>query len=107
MAALGRTLVRMAHRFAESFFRWTQAELDGERAATLARATRKLEAARERYAALSAQLAEDSSEALRRAWRAARDEAEHRRWALCVQREAVGLYDHRWVDRIYPPLPAA
>ena len=97
----------MAHRLAEASFRMVQVELDDERANTLGRVARRLEAARRRHAELSARLAVDGSEELRLAHRAAREEAEHWRWTLCVQREAIGLYDHRWVDRVYPALPAA
>ena len=39
--------------------------------------------------------------------RRAHAEAAELRWVLCIQREAIGLYDHRWVDAVYPPLRAA
>jgi len=38
-------------------------------------------------------------------YRAARlDFQEAKSW-LCLQREAIGLHEHRWVDRLYPDPP--
>ena len=36
--------------------------------------------------------------------RRAHAEAERWRWVLCVQREAIGLCDHRWIDAVYPAI---
>lgn len=95
----------VAHDRAESAFAAVQVEIDEERAATLGRVSRTLEAARRRHQELAQQLRSRGGDAaLVAAHREARDEAEHWRWVLCVQREAIGLYDHRWVDRVYPPL---
>jgi len=84
-----------------------RAELDEERASVLGRVSRSLEQARQRCVALAAQLDEAPSPdpAALADHRRAHADATHLRWVLCVQREAIGLYDHRWVDAAYPPLP--
>jgi len=79
------------------------AELNEERAATLGRADRRISAARKRGLQALAQL--DAGHDVLAAYRAARAEMDHWRWVLTVQREALGLCDHRWVDVLYPPLP--
>ena len=83
------------------------AELNEERAATLGRADRRISDARER--GLEALTRLDAGHGERHevlsAYRSARSEMDHWRWVLTVQREALGLYDHRWVDSLYPPLP--
>ncbi|MET0147432.1 MAG: hypothetical protein ABW328_22010 [Ilumatobacteraceae bacterium] len=89
----------MAHQFSEAAHRAVVAELDNERAATLGRTADRLERARRDLQRLLADPAVD-----RRVVRDAFDRVEERRWLLCVQREAIGLYDHSWVDRVYPPL---
>jgi hypothetical protein len=80
--------------------------LDAERAATLGRIARRLERARARSEALAAAVDRDdhANPALLEEHRRAHTGAEHWRWMLCVQREANGLYDHRWVEVIYPAL---
>jgi hypothetical protein len=81
-------------------------ELDAERAAALGRIARRLERARARSEALAAAVdrGDPPDSAVLEEHRRARAEAEHWRWMLCVQREANGLNDHRWVDVIYPAL---
>jgi hypothetical protein len=94
----------------ESGFAAVQEELNGERAAALGRTGRRLEAALARCAHLGTELEAEhppnSRQTLTDEYRAARDDSERWRWKLCVQREAIGLNDHAWVDRIYP-IPAA
>ncbi len=85
-------------------FEW---ELNRERAATLGRAAHRLEKQLRLCQRLLHRLdAEDdpAPEALE-AYRSARDECERLRWTLCVQREVVGLIDHRPVHRTYPLPP--
>jgi hypothetical protein len=91
----------------ETSFAAVQTELNGERAAALGRTARRLEAALARCAHLGTELEAEHPPKSRRAltdeYRQARDDSEQWRWKLCVQREAIGLNDHAWVDRIYPP----
>lgn len=96
----------MSQARSERFHSQVLVEIDAERAAALGRITRRLEGARARSEALAAAVerGDHTDEALVDEHRRAHAEAEHWRWALCVQREANGLYDHRWVDVIYPPL---
>jgi hypothetical protein len=93
----------------ETLFADLDAELNRERAAALGRAARKLEAQLQRCSVLLRRLeappAGDTS-ALIGEYREARGESERLRWNFHVQREALRLYDHRWVDRIYPRPPA-
>jgi hypothetical protein len=93
----------------ETLFADLDAELNRERAAALGRAARKLEAQLRRCSELQGRIetmpAGDTS-ALTRQYREAREESERLRWNFHVQREALRLYDHRWVDRIYPRPPA-
>ena len=89
-------------RFAEEI----EAELNRERAGALGRAGAKVEehiAECGRFAELL-ENGDRSSDWLDR-YRSARHAAEQAREALCIQREAMGLYDHAWVDRIFalPP----
>src|SRR5829696_2855038 len=82
------------------------AELDEERAAVLRRVTRKVERARAWVVELAASLDASGGEhaELLAEHRRAHAEAAELRWILCIQREAIGIYDHRWVDAVYPPL---
>ena len=91
---------------AERYHAAVLAELDDERAAVLGRVTRKLERARARAEDLDARSAASgtSDAAAVEERRRAHAEAAELRWVLCIQREAIGLYDHRWVDAVYPPL---
>jgi hypothetical protein len=90
----------------ERFHSQVMVEIDGERAAALGRIADRLERSRARCEALAAAIgwAEHADSALREEHRRAHAEAEHWRWMLCVQREANGLNDHRWVDEVYPVL---
>lgn len=86
-----------------------EAELAAERHEALRRTGRKVDEALDRCRARQVELDRASGPVERRdalvRYRRARDELEHARWKLCVQREAMGLTDHRWVHRTYP-LPA-
>jgi hypothetical protein len=94
------------HEIAERNFAAVEAEINEERAAALGRAGRKVQVQFERCQQLIAQLdaPEDLPDRhdLLAEYREARDEFEQRRWQLCVHREAIGLNDHRWIDRVYP-----
>ena len=83
-----------------------EAELTEERASALGRAGRKLEEQFDRCRHLAGLIDSDAhdmgSDQLLTEYRRAVEEFEHYRWRLCVQREALGLYDHRWVDRVFP-----
>jgi hypothetical protein len=94
---------------AEHSFLAVEAELRQERAAAMGRAGRRLEEQFERCRELGHQIEAagsrlESDELVAR-YRLAREVYDECRWRLCVQREALGLYDHRWVDRVYPRLP--
>ena len=96
----------MSVEHAERYHNAVRAELDEERAAVLGRVARRLEQARARCEALGARLdaAATPDPELLAEHRLAHAEADRWRWVLCVQREAIGLFDHRWVDAVYPPL---
>ena len=93
----------------ETYFAAVQDELNEERAAALGRTGRRIEAALARCVRLAAELeAEHCAErrqALTDEYRAACDDCQRWRWTLCVQREALGLNEHSWVDRVYPTPP--
>ena len=96
----------MKHEIAARNFAAVEAEINEERAAALGRAGRKVQVQFERCRGLLAQL-DASDEPVDRhellaEYREARDEFELRRWQLTVHREAIGLNDHRWIERIYP-----
>ncbi len=92
---------------AERAYAAVQQELDNERAAVLGRTGRRLEELLTRCAALGRQLDATTDEATRTTllaeYRSARASSEEWRWRLHVQREALGLTDHRPVDRVLPP----
>ena len=92
---------------AERAFAAVQQELDVERAAVLGRTGRRLEEAIAACVALGRRLDATTDECARTAllaeYESARADSEEWRWRLCVQREAIGLTEHRWVDRVYPP----
>lgn len=99
----------MRHQFVERSFAAVEAEINEERAAALGRAGRRVQAEFDRCRQLSARI-DDAGEPGERSrlldeYRAAHAAFEHRRWQLHVHREAIGLNDHRWVDRVYP-MPA-
>jgi hypothetical protein len=100
-------MTAMGHQRSERFHSTVEGALNEERAAVLGRVARRLEAARSRCTELAVAIdgAPEPDPELIAAHRAAHTEAEHWRWVLCVQREAIGLYDHRWVDLTYPTLP--
>jgi hypothetical protein len=103
---VGSTVLDMSQEKSERFHSQVLVELDAERAAALGRIARRLERARARSEALAAAIdrGDHADAALLEEHRRARAEAEHLRWMLCVQREANGLSDHRWVDVTYPAL---
>jgi hypothetical protein len=83
-------------------------ELVKERASALRRAGESLEAALEKLSALKAKI--DGGEVPSRAeaiaeYRELYAEAEKQRWYMVIQREAMGLKQHRELDELYP-LPA-
>ena len=94
---------------ADRFFTEFENELKRERAAALGRAGRKVEDRRADCLKIGERLdaADGTAQAdnIRRAYRAAYAAYADAHWAFCVQRETIGLFDHTWVDRIYPPPP--
>jgi hypothetical protein len=97
------------HQFVERSFAAVEAEINEERAAALGRSGRRVQLEFERCRQLGVQIdrADEPGERQRLIdeYRAARAAFEHRRWQLHVHREAIGLNDHRWVDRVFP-MPA-
>jgi hypothetical protein len=96
----------MHRQHSEQAFEAVQTELARERAEALARAGHKVQAEFDRCHRLLMQLDRPAPGADREAllveYRGARAAFEHRRWQLHVHREAIGLNDHRWVDRVFP-----
>jgi len=89
-------------------FERLQKEIAGEKAAALGRAGERLEAALQR-AALARAL-DDAGDAVSRErlgqeYDAACRQAEQARLMLLIQREAVGLRQHRVVDQQFPAPP--
>lgn len=87
-------------------------ELFREAASALARSGERLEEAlaflRESEMSLQASLAEGTASDIsgaRETYRKAWQRAERARYAYIVQREALGLRTHRFVDRFYPMPP--
>jgi|SRR5215218_2315194 len=99
-------LTAMATQRSERYHEIVLAEINAEKAAVLGRIARRLERARNRSEELGAAIdrAVRLDPGVLDEHRRAHAEAEHWRWMLCVQREANGLYDHRWVDVMYPAL---
>ena len=88
------------------FVEEAEAELNRERAAALGRAGAKVEACLAECRRLGERLSSgERSARVLEAYRSARAAAEDARWALCVQREAIGLVEHHWVERLYPLPP--
>ena len=90
-------------------FRRLEKEIAGEKAAALGRAGERLEAALQRAAAVGRAL-DTAAEAVTRErlaaeYEAACREAEQARLSLLIQREAVGLRQHRVVDQQFPAPP--
>ena len=85
------------------------AELSQERAAALGRAGERLEAALSRAAELSRRLDAtanlEEQERLLGEYESARLRALHARLALLIQREALGLRQHKIVDQKFPEPP--
>ena len=85
-----------------------QREILAEKAATLGRAGQRLEAALAAAAKLHRALAAATGEARARLaaeYEAARKTAAEARRMLLIQREAIGLRNHRVVDQRYPEPP--
>jgi hypothetical protein len=95
------------HELAERSFAVVQSEVDQERASALGRAGRKVQEQFDRCQQLIGRIdANDGPiDELLAEYREARQAFEQRRWQLYVHREAIGLNDHRWVDRVFP-MPA-
>lgn len=84
-------------------------ELQEERAAALARISRRLERLLDQLNAMREQIAHGREEDRARgvaAYRELHQEAVKYRWYLEVQREAVGLRQHQRLDEFYPIPPA-
>ena len=90
--------------------RRVEEEIRAEKAAALGRAGERLEAALAALQDVARLLADTSDDTrwaeLRAAYRSARDRARTARLHLLIQREAVGLRNHRVVDQQFPePAP--
>ena len=89
--------------------RRTEEEIRAEKAATLGRAGERLEAALAAAAeirrALEAATEPPALERLTAEYEAARQRALDVRRVLIIQREAIGLRDHRVVDQRFPEPP--
>lgn len=87
----------------------TEKEILAEKAATLGRAGERLEAAlreaAELYAALDRAPEGPARERARASYREARLRALEARRTLIIQREAIGLRNHRLVDQQFPEPP--
>lgn len=98
----------MSGRTGESLRR-TEAEIAAEKAATLGRAGERLEQAlREARTALARLDAADGADDRRPRladYERARERAARERLILIIQREAVGLRQHRVVDQQFPEPP--
>ena len=84
-------------------------ELQEERAAALARISRRLERLIEQLQATREQIAHGRDEDRERdlaAYRELHKQALTYRWYLEVQREAIGLRQHQRIDEFYPIPPA-
>lgn len=97
----------MSHR--EEALRRTEKEILAEKAATLGRAGERLEAAlrlaAELHAALEQAPGGPAREGARASYRQARARALDARRTLIIQREAIGLRNHRLVDQQFPEPP--
>jgi hypothetical protein len=100
------------HQHSERAFNAVQAEIDAERAAALGRAGRRVEAAYVRCQALLADVdvgadvgGDGSAGGAIDEYRAARAEFDHAMYAYLVQREAIGLLDHRTIRHAFPRPP--
>jgi hypothetical protein len=83
-------------------------EIAGEKAAALGRAGERLEAALREAHEVAARLANAPAAEqplLRLAYERARVRAQTARVALVIQREAIGLRQHRVVDQAFPEPP--
>lgn len=87
----------------------TEKEIVAEKAATLGRAGERLEAALRRAALLHEALRHSpegpTRELARERYREARTRALEARHTLIIQREAIGLRNHRLVDQQFPEPP--
>ena len=92
------------HQHSERAFNFVQGEVDAERAAALGRAGRRVERA---FARCQELLADGHAAVDERVdeYRAARAEFDQAMYAYLVQREAIGLPDHRAIRRSFPRPP--
>jgi hypothetical protein len=84
-------------------------EIRREKAAALGRAGERLEEALRDTEEIARRLDAAADETTRReladAYEAARQRAQAARYALVIQREAIGLRNHRDLDRLFPEPP--
>ena len=95
--------------YREEALQRTEKEILAEKAATLGRAGERLEEALRAAAALHDALRdapdESAREQARERYRQARSRAIEARRILIIQREAIGLRNHRLVDQQFPEPP--
>ncbi len=96
----------MSQRLSEFRFAAVSAEIEQERASALGRIGRRFTAQHFRCHELLADLDRDNEASTRdervRRYRDERALLEELRWQYIVQREAIGLLDHRVLDRTCP-----
>jgi hypothetical protein len=80
-------------------------EFAAEKAGAMARVTEKLEVRLATCARLAAAYAEAPDAELAAEYERVRQDAKLHHWYLIVQREAIGLYDHTLIARLYPIPP--
>jgi uncharacterized protein DUF6665 len=96
------------HEHSERSFNAIESEINAERAAALGRAGRRVEAAFARCQALLSDLGDevdDHDHDLLTGYRAARAEFDQAMYAYLVQREAIGMPDHRAIRQAFPRPP--
>ena len=95
--------------YREEALQRTEKEIVAEKAATLGRAGERLEAAlrlaAELHDAMRAAPEGEARERARESYRRARTRALEARRILIIQREAIGLRNHRLVDQQFPEPP--
>lgn len=101
LAPIWLSSLTMKREIVEARYAETVEELNKARADAMAVLVRAMADSHERYLAAVEALSADDGEAIER-HRLALAEFRGLRWKVTVQREAIGLADHGWVDRTYP-----
>ena len=99
------TFTAVSQQHSERAFNAVQSEIDAERAAALGRAGRRVEAAFARCQDVLGRLDADPAGDVVDGYRTARAEFDQAMYAYLVQREAIGLLDHRAIRHTFPRPP--